>query len=89
MIANGAKYGSRFLKFEPVRKVDVLVEKITAVTTVTTMMLPSRSVRNLRRKPGTDTPRSRRCAGPGGVLAGVSGVEATAIATSYYPIARR
>ncbi len=40
---SGAKYGSSVLKLAPVKKVLVFSEKYTAVTIVTTMMLPSRS----------------------------------------------
>src|SRR4051794_24565992 len=54
-IANGAKYGSSVTKFAWVKKRSVLSEKYTAARTVTTMMLPSRSVRKRRassRAPG-------------------------------------
>src|SRR3954468_18247594 len=54
-MANGAKYGSSVTKFAWLKKWSVFSEKYTAARTVTTMMLPSRSVRNRRarsRAPG-------------------------------------
>ncbi len=45
MIANGAKYGSSALRLLPVVNLLVDVAKYTNAMIVTTMMLPSRSVR--------------------------------------------
>ena len=58
-IAYGAKYGSAALKFAPVAKSGVVAAKYTIVAIVTTMMLPSRSVRKPRPSFSTLAPRAR------------------------------
>src|SRR3954449_1166442 len=81
-IAKGAKYGSRVLKLSAVKKRSFLIEKYTIARTVTTMMLPSRSVRN--RLASSPAPGRGARAGAGG-----AGAPAGAEAASPVVLVRR
>jgi hypothetical protein len=72
-IANGAKYGSTLTKFACVKKCSVCSEKYSVVSSVTTTMLPSRSVRkrvSISRAPGRWARGSLADASPAGACSG-------------------
>src|SRR4051812_34299383 len=70
-IANGAKYGSSVTKLPWVKNRSVFTEKYRIARRVTTMMLPSRSVRNRRARlsPPAPPPTARPPL-PAGAVAG-------------------
>src|SRR4051812_32798680 len=78
-MANGAKYGSSVTKFACVKKRSVLSEKYSAARTVTTMMLPSRSVRNRRASSRAPGRRPGAPLSPGGAAAETGAVIASGL----------
>src|SRR3954452_1365971 len=74
-IANGAKYGSSVTKFAVVKKLGTLIEKYSAASSVTTMMLPSRSVKKrLSRSPAPGRAGFAAPLGSGGAAADAGAV---------------